>query len=82
MVGRRRQNDAVREVRLICIKRLDRGLGMRAAGGSPLKTSDRELGVWDMPLRLFHWLLVLTIAIAFLSAEEDSSLNQWHEPSE
>jgi len=55
---------------------------MRAAGGSPVKTSDRELGVWDMPLRLFHWLLVLTIAIAFLSAEADSSLNQWHEPSE
>jgi cytochrome b len=34
--------------------------------------------VWDLPLRLFHWLLVITIAIAFLSSEEDSSLNNWH----
>lgn len=34
--------------------------------------------VWDLPLRLFHWLLVAAIAIAFLSSEEDSVLNQWH----
>ena len=34
--------------------------------------------VWDLPLRLFHWLLVLTIAIAFLSSEGDGPLNQWH----
>lgn len=34
--------------------------------------------VWDLPLRLFHWLLVLAIALAFLSSEEDSVLNQWH----
>jgi len=34
--------------------------------------------VWDLPLRLFHWLLVAAIAVAFLSAEQDSVLNQWH----
>lgn len=34
--------------------------------------------VWDLPLRLFHWFLVIVIAIAFLSSEEDSALNQWH----
>lgn len=34
--------------------------------------------VWDLPLRLFHWLLVIAIALAFLSAEEDSALNRWH----
>jgi cytochrome b len=34
--------------------------------------------VWDLPLRLFHWLLVATVAVAFLSAEEGSPLNQWH----
>lgn len=43
-----------------------------------MKDSGRELRVWDLPLRAFHWLLVLTIAIAFLSAEEDSPLNDWH----
>lgn len=34
--------------------------------------------VWDLPLRLFHWLLVLSVALAFVSSEEDSTLNQWH----
>lgn len=39
---------------------------------------DARIGVWDLPLRLFHWLLVLAVAVAFLSSEEDSPLNQWH----
>lgn len=34
--------------------------------------------VWDLPLRLFHWLLVLAVAVAFLSSEEDGPLKQWH----
>lgn len=34
--------------------------------------------VWDLPLRLFHWTLVVAIAVAFLSSEEDSVLNNWH----
>lgn len=34
--------------------------------------------VWDLPLRLFHWLLVAAIAIAFLSSEDDSPLASWH----
>jgi cytochrome b len=34
--------------------------------------------VWDWPVRLFHWMLVVVIAVAFLSSEEDSALNQWH----
>jgi len=40
--------------------------------------SDQGVRVWDWPLRLFHWLLVLAVALAFLSSEEDSVLNQWH----
>lgn len=34
--------------------------------------------VWDAPVRLFHWALVVAVAVAFLSSEEDSALNQWH----
>lgn len=34
--------------------------------------------VWDLPLRLFHWLLAGTILLAFISAEEGSGLSQWH----
>ena len=37
-----------------------------------------KVRVWDLPLRLFHWVLVTAVAIAFLSSEEDSVLNQWH----
>ena len=37
-----------------------------------------SIRVWDLPLRLFHWTLVAAIAVAFLSSEEDSALNQWH----
>jgi cytochrome b len=34
--------------------------------------------VWDAPLRLFHWLLVAAITIAFLSSEGDSPIADWH----
>jgi len=40
-----------------------------------------RLRVWDLPVRLFHWLLVATILIAFLSSEEDSVLSPWHIPA-
>src|SRR3546814_1430184 len=34
--------------------------------------------VWDAPLRLFHWLLVAAITIAFLSSEGDCGIADWH----
>jgi cytochrome b len=40
-----------------------------------------RIRVWDLPVRLFHWLLVATILIAFLSSEEDSALGPWHIPA-
>lgn len=43
-----------------------------------MDTPDQNIRVWDWPLRLFHWLLVIAIAVAFLSSEEDSAMNQWH----
>ncbi len=43
-----------------------------------MQESDQSVRVWDWPVRLFHWLLVLTIAMAFLSSEEDSALHDWH----
>lgn len=43
-----------------------------------MKELQARLKVWDLPLRLFHWMLVLAIAVAFLSSEEDSALNEWH----
>ena len=43
-----------------------------------MHTSHQGIRVWDLPLRLFHWVLVIAIAVAFLSSEEDSALNAWH----
>ena len=43
-----------------------------------LTVTAARIHVWDAPLRLFHWLLVIAIAVAFLSAEEASPLNNWH----
>ncbi|MGB5484839.1 cytochrome b/b6 domain-containing protein [Parasphingorhabdus sp.] len=45
---------------------------------SDLTATAARIRVWDAPLRLFHWLLVIAIAVAFLSAEEESPLNKWH----
>ena len=30
----------------------------------------KRVKVWDLPLRLFHWTLVIAIALAFLSSED------------
>ena len=43
-----------------------------------MHASHQRIRVWDLPLRLFHWVLVIAIAVAFLSSEEDSALNAWH----
>lgn len=43
-----------------------------------MHTSSQRIRVWDLPLRLFHWVLVIAIAVAFLSSEENSALNEWH----
>jgi cytochrome b len=43
--------------------------------------AEKRVKVWDLPLRLFHWLLVAAVAVAFLSSEENSPVNQWHVPA-
>lgn len=37
-----------------------------------------EIRIWDAPLRLFHWLLVLAVAGAFVSGEIGGNLMEWH----
>lgn len=41
----------------------------------------RIIKTWDWGVRLFHWLLVVAIAVAFLSSEEGSALSPWHVPA-
>ncbi len=33
--------------------------------------------IWDPIIRIFHWSLVVTFTLAYLSAEEQSSLHTW-----
>jgi len=42
-----------------------------------IRRSDR-IKVWDPGVRIFHWSLVASILIAFLSSEEDSMIANWH----
>ena len=45
-----------------------------------MKSTDqvRRVAVWDLPTRLFHWLLVVLIAFSWWSAEEDEiDLHIW-----
>lgn len=48
---------------------------------SSASASAARVRVWDLPIRLFHWLLVATILVAFLSSEEESALAPWHVPA-
>lgn len=42
--------------------------------------SPRLIRVWDPGVRLFHWFLVISVALTFLSSEEDGPLAAWHIP--
>lgn len=38
----------------------------------------QKIKVWDLPTRIFHWSLVLSIAFMWYSAEEGGDLLVWH----
>jgi len=42
--------------------------------------SRSTIRVWDPGVRIFHWLLAGSIALAFLSSEEESAMSAWHIP--
>lgn len=43
--------------------------------------SDTPVRVWDLPTRLFHWLLVLLVVISFVTVEIGGNAMQYHERS-
>lgn len=45
------------------------------------KSTSSTIRVWDPGVRIFHWLLVVSIVLTFLSSEEDSPLSAWHIPA-
>jgi cytochrome b len=39
---------------------------------------NREIRVWDLPTRLFHWLLLAGVVAAFVTAQIGGNLMVWH----
>lgn len=38
----------------------------------------RRVRVWDLPTRLFHWLLAVLVVVAYITAQIGGSLIEWH----
>lgn len=38
---------------------------------------ERKLKVWDLPTRVFHWLIVALFVVSYLSAEEAMKIHMW-----
>jgi cytochrome b len=49
-----------------------KALSNAGPGDAVARAEDRRVLIWDAPVRLFHWLMVLCFAGAYLSAENDS----------
>jgi cytochrome b len=43
-----------------------------------MQSGEIEVKVWDAPVRLFHWLLVLLFAFMFFSGKSGSDWMEWH----
>jgi cytochrome b len=46
-------------------------ISMNTPSASPAERSGRRTLVWDLPVRVFHWLLVASFAVAYLTAESE-----------
>jgi cytochrome b len=43
-----------------------------------MEAREAPVKVWDVPVRLFHWLLVLLFAFMFFSGKSGSEWMEWH----
>ncbi len=43
------------------------------------QSSPRKVLVWDLPTRLFHWLLVILVTTSFITAKIGGNAMQYHE---
>lgn len=53
------------------------GLSPEAAAAAPVHNTVR-IRLWDLPLRLFHWSLVLAVTAAIVSAKVGGEWMVWH----
>ena len=49
-----------------------------ARKGATSAMTVRPTRVWDLPVRLFHWLLVLLVAFQFYSGNVGGNVMRWH----
>ena len=57
--------DVVKGVIVRTKKATRRQDGNRECGQLGMKAPDRTVAVWDVPIRLFHWLLAVLVAAAY-----------------
>lgn len=43
-----------------------------------MEHNNNRIKLWDLPTRIFHWLLVLAVSAALITAEIGGSLIVWH----
>ena len=43
-----------------------------------MQSGEMEVRVWDLPVRLFHWLLVLLFVFMFFTGKSGSDWMEWH----
>lgn len=43
-----------------------------------LNSGTKNMRVWDLPVRLFHWLLVVMCGISWITAEMGGNAMEWH----
>lgn len=48
------------------------------SGDTQADSNQKSVRVWDLPTRLFHWLLVLSLAGSWWSAEAGIEWMEWH----
>jgi cytochrome b len=44
----------------------------------PINPTEQKIRLWDLPLRLFHWLLVFAVTAAIVTAKIGGEWMEWH----
>jgi cytochrome b len=66
----------LRNIRSIVTAAFERRAMRRVRPAAPMSGSDRKVLVWDLPTRLFHWLAVTLVILAYVTVR--MNWMQWH----
>jgi cytochrome b len=51
---------------------------MASQSSSDARNGDQRVRVWDLPTRLFHWLIVLCVTFSIVTGQLGGSWLEWH----